>query len=142
MRATASLRLGVGDRGMGHSLLVLTAPGRQRFANPMQGLADPGDVAVAEDRPNTVDEAIAILGHLNGKPAHHGLSRGKFDGRRHATASRAFARAGQRDQALLYLRKAFDEGFHDRKKLQGEQDFAMLRTTIEFKQLIAEQKLE
>jgi tetratricopeptide (TPR) repeat protein len=56
--------------------------------------------------------------------------------------ARAFARAGQRDQALFYLRKAFDEGFHDRKKLQEEQDFAMLRTTVEFKQLIAEQKID
>ena len=55
--------------------------------------------------------------------------------------ARAFARAGQRDQALLYLRKAFDEGFHDRRKLNDERDFAMLRTTLEFKQLVAEQKL-
>ena len=55
--------------------------------------------------------------------------------------ARTFARAGLRDQALYYLRKAFDEGFHDRRKLQDEQDFAMLRTTLEFKQLIAEQKL-
>jgi tetratricopeptide (TPR) repeat protein len=56
--------------------------------------------------------------------------------------ARAFARAGQRDQALYYLRKAFDEGFHDRRKLKDEQDFAMLRTTLEFKQLMAEQKLD
>jgi tetratricopeptide (TPR) repeat protein len=56
--------------------------------------------------------------------------------------ARTFARAGQRDQALFYLRKAFDEGFHDRRKLKDEQDFAMLRTTLEFKQLIAEQKLD
>jgi tetratricopeptide (TPR) repeat protein len=56
--------------------------------------------------------------------------------------ARAFARAGQRDQALFYLRKAFDEGFHDRRKLKDEQDFAMLRTTLEFKQLMAEQKLD
>lgn len=56
--------------------------------------------------------------------------------------ARAFARAGQREQALYYLRKAFDEGFHDKRKLQGEQDFAMLRTTVEFKQLMAEQKLD
>jgi tetratricopeptide (TPR) repeat protein len=56
--------------------------------------------------------------------------------------ARAFARAGQRDQALFYLRKAFDEGFHDRRKLKEEQDFAMLRTTLEFKQLMAEQKLD
>jgi tetratricopeptide (TPR) repeat protein len=55
--------------------------------------------------------------------------------------ARTFARAGQRDQALYYLRKAFDEGFHDRRKLKDEQDFAMLRTTLEFKQLMAEQKL-
>ena len=56
--------------------------------------------------------------------------------------ARTFARAGQRDQALYYLRKAFDEGFHDRRKLKDEQDFAMLRTTLEFKQLLAEQKLD
>jgi tetratricopeptide (TPR) repeat protein len=56
--------------------------------------------------------------------------------------ARAFARAGQRDQALFYLRKAFDEGFHDRRKLKDEQDFSMLRTTLEFKQLLAEQKLD
>jgi tetratricopeptide (TPR) repeat protein len=55
--------------------------------------------------------------------------------------ARTFARAGQREQALFYLRKAFDEGFHDRRKLKDEQDFAMLRTTLEFKQLLAEQKL-
>ena len=56
--------------------------------------------------------------------------------------ARTFARAGQRDQALFYLRKAFNEGFHDSRKLKGEQDFALLRTTLEFKQLIAEQKLD
>jgi tetratricopeptide (TPR) repeat protein len=56
--------------------------------------------------------------------------------------ARTFARAGNHEQALLYLRKAFGEGFHDRRKLNGEQDFAMLRTTLEFKQLMAEQKLD
>jgi tetratricopeptide (TPR) repeat protein len=56
--------------------------------------------------------------------------------------ARAFARAGQREQALMYLRKAFNEGFHDSRKLNDERDFAMLRTTLEFKQLVAEQKLD
>jgi tetratricopeptide (TPR) repeat protein len=55
--------------------------------------------------------------------------------------ARAFARAGQHEQALIYLRKAFDEGFHDRRRLNDEQDFAMLRTTMEFKQLMAAQRL-
>jgi tetratricopeptide (TPR) repeat protein len=56
--------------------------------------------------------------------------------------ARTYARAGNHEQALQYLRKAFNEGFHDRRKLQGEQDFAMLRTTLEFKQLMAEQRLD
>jgi tetratricopeptide (TPR) repeat protein len=55
--------------------------------------------------------------------------------------ARTFARAGQTDQALVYLRKAFNEGFNDSRRLKDEQDFAMLRTTLEFKQLIAAQKL-
>ena len=55
--------------------------------------------------------------------------------------ARAFARAGQHEQALIYLRKALEEGFHDRRKLADEQDFAMLRTTLEFKQLMAQQAL-
>jgi hypothetical protein len=32
----------------------------------MQGLADAGHVAVAEDRPDAFDEALAILSCLNG----------------------------------------------------------------------------
>ena len=56
----------------------------------------------------------------------------------HYYMARTFARAGQHAQALLYLRKAIDEGFRDRHKLDGEQDFATLRTTLEFKQLMAE----
>ena len=56
--------------------------------------------------------------------------------------ARAFARAGDHARALEYLQRALDEGFHDRHKLEGEQDFAMLRTTLEFKQLMAQQKIE
>ncbi len=55
--------------------------------------------------------------------------------------ARAFARAGQHEQALIYLRKAIEEGFHDRRKLADEQDFSMLRTTLEYKQLMAQQAL-
>ena len=65
--------LGVGDRGMRHRLLVLAAPGRQRVADAVQRLADAGDVAVAEDRPDALDEALAVLGHLHAQPAHHRL---------------------------------------------------------------------
>ena len=103
MRPAAPLGLGVGDGGMGHGLLVLAAPGRQRVADAVQRLADAGDVAVAEDRPDALDEALALLGHLHAQPAHHRLRRGQPDRSAHrfpplcpsahATASRAAARA-------------------------------------------------
>jgi tetratricopeptide (TPR) repeat protein len=60
----------------------------------------------------------------------------------HYYLARTYARAGQQAQALEYLRKAIDEGFRDKRKLDGEQDFASLRTTLEFKQLMAERILE
>lgn len=60
----------------------------------------------------------------------------------HYYLARTFARAGQQAEALAYLRKAFEEGFHDRRRLDGEQDFSMLRTTLEFKQLMAQQQIQ
>ena len=47
-----------------------------------------------------------------------------------------FASAGQKEQALVYLRKALDEGFRDRKRLNEDKDFATLRSTPEFQQLM------
>ena len=52
-----------------------------------------------------------------------------------------FAQAGNLNQALEYLRKAFDEGFKDRNKLMEEAAFARLRQTAQFAQLMAEEKL-
>ncbi len=77
MRLPAPLGLGIGDRGMGHGLLVLATPGRQRVANAVQGLADAGDVAVAEDRPHAFDEALALFGHLHREPLDHRLRGGQ-----------------------------------------------------------------
>ena len=99
MGAAAAPGLGVGDGGMGHGLLVLAAPGGERLADAVQRLADAGDVAVAEDRPDALDEAPAVLGRLHAQPAHHRLRRGqpdrchRFPHVLHATASRAAARA-------------------------------------------------
>jgi tetratricopeptide (TPR) repeat protein len=47
-----------------------------------------------------------------------------------------YARAGKQDKALIYLRKAMDEGFRDRKRLIEDKDFATLRTTPEFQHLM------
>lgn len=51
-----------------------------------------------------------------------------------------FAQAGNLNQALEYLRKAFDEGFKDRNKVMEEKAFAQLRQTAQFAQLMAEEK--
>jgi tetratricopeptide (TPR) repeat protein len=55
--------------------------------------------------------------------------------------AQTFASAGKQDQALLYLRKAMDEGFKDRKRLIEDKDFAVLRTTPEFQQLLDQENL-
>jgi tetratricopeptide (TPR) repeat protein len=52
-----------------------------------------------------------------------------------------FARVGKQEQALTYLRKAMDEGFNDRKRLDEDKDFASIRTTTEFQQLLAQENL-
>jgi tetratricopeptide (TPR) repeat protein len=50
-----------------------------------------------------------------------------------------FARAGDTDHAIEYLRKALAEGFSDRKRVMRDNDFASLRKTAAFAQLM-EQK--
>lgn len=52
-----------------------------------------------------------------------------------------FAEAGNQPRALEYLRKALDDGFHDRNQLMQDTDFAKLRQTSEFAQLMAEEKM-
>jgi tetratricopeptide (TPR) repeat protein len=55
--------------------------------------------------------------------------------------AQTFASAGKEEQAIIYLRKAMDEGFKDRKRLIEDKDFAVLRTTPKFQQLLAEENL-
>ena len=52
-----------------------------------------------------------------------------------------YARVGKQEQALIYLRKAMDEGFKDRKRLDEDKDFATLRTTPEFQHLLDQENL-
>jgi tetratricopeptide (TPR) repeat protein len=52
-----------------------------------------------------------------------------------------FASAGKQEQALFYLRKAMDEGFKDRKRLDEDKDFATLRTTPQFQELLDQENL-
>jgi len=52
-----------------------------------------------------------------------------------------YARVGQQALALISLRKAMDEGFKDRKRLDEDKDFATLRTTPEFQHLLDQENL-
>jgi tetratricopeptide (TPR) repeat protein len=49
-----------------------------------------------------------------------------------------FARAGLKDRALDALRKSLSEGFRDRRRLLEDRDFAALRTTPAFSELMKE----
>jgi Flp pilus assembly protein TadD len=54
--------------------------------------------------------------------------------------ARGCVRAGMSDCAIQYLRMALNEGFTNPKKIQADIEFAGLRGTPAFQQLIAEQK--
>jgi tetratricopeptide (TPR) repeat protein len=53
--------------------------------------------------------------------------------------AKTYATQGKMDEALSYLRKALEAGFRDRKQLMKDKEFASLRATPEFHQLMIEQ---
>lgn len=55
----------------------------------------------------------------------------------HYFLAQGYAKKGQNDRALLYIRKALEEGWKDRKKLEEDPAFASLKDLPEFKQLLA-----
>lgn len=60
----------------------------------------------------------------------------------HFYLARTYAKAGANDRALMYLRKALEEGFKEKDKIFGGPEFAAMREMDEFKILMAtEQKV-
>ncbi len=55
----------------------------------------------------------------------------------HYFMAKSYAQAGQQERALLYIRKALEEGFTERRKFMEDAEFASLRSLPEFQQLIA-----
>jgi tetratricopeptide (TPR) repeat protein len=53
--------------------------------------------------------------------------------------AKTYATAGKMEEAIGYLRKALQAGFRDRKQLMKDKEFAVLRSTKEFRQLMQEQ---
>lgn len=54
------------------------------------------------------------------------------------TFAEIYAHANMKTQAIFYLQKALDEGFHDRQKLQQDQQLASLHGDPAFEQMVAE----
>jgi len=55
----------------------------------------------------------------------------------HYYVAKLYAKNGRNELAMQYLRKALEEGFKDKDKLAKDPEFAPLRDTDEFKQLLA-----
>jgi tetratricopeptide (TPR) repeat protein len=60
----------------------------------------------------------------------------------HYIIAKTYAKAGENERALMYIRKALEEGFKDRQKFRTDPEFASLQENSEFKQMLAtEQKV-
>jgi tetratricopeptide (TPR) repeat protein len=55
----------------------------------------------------------------------------------HYYLAKTYAGAGNTARAIQYIRMALEEGFKERKKLMEEPEFAKIRETAEFKELMA-----
>jgi tetratricopeptide (TPR) repeat protein len=65
------------------------------------------------------------------------MDRGVTDkARYHFEMARLYAGTGKNDLALQYLRKALEEGFKEKDKLDQAKEFALLRETQEYKDLM------
>jgi tetratricopeptide (TPR) repeat protein len=56
----------------------------------------------------------------------------------HLYMAKMYAKTGANERALIYLRKALEEGLKDRQKIPGIPEFAALKTNPAFVQLLAE----
>ncbi len=68
--------LGVCNGGMGHALLVMTAPGREIIPDAMQCLAHSGNIAMTENRPASAKKRHTVLVLLFAQIPHHRLGGG------------------------------------------------------------------
>lgn len=74
----------------------------------------------------------------NGAVGTRMLDRGVTDrARYHFELARLYAGTGKNELALQYLRKALEEGFREKDKLLQVKEFATLKDTQEFKDLMA-----
>lgn len=88
-------------------------------------------------------QAVALDPHaLDHNPAHdvQAPAKAQSAGEMHYHMAMTYAQAGSRVLALDYLRQAIGEGFRDRNRLLHDKQFADLRTTEGFLQLVDDLK--
>lgn len=88
-------------------------------------------------------QAVSLDPHaLDHNPAHdmQAPAKAQSAGEMHYHMAMTYAQAGSRQMALDYLRKAIGEGFRDRNRLLHEKEFADLRTTEVFLQMVDDLK--
>ena len=56
--------------------------------------------------------------------------------------AQTFAALGKEEEALLYLRKAMDDGFNDRKRLEADKEFSLLRNKPKFRELLTQENMD
>jgi tetratricopeptide (TPR) repeat protein len=86
-------------------------------------------------------QALSLDSDVFERKSSHGIllqertytERAKF----HYYVAKMYAKSGQNERALLYIRKALEEGFKERSKFMEDPEFQGLRDIEEFKELMA-----
>lgn len=119
-------------KSMPRSATVYNNLGAAYFA---QGKFDRG--AAAYRSAFSIDPAVFSTASYQGIAA---LGSAQQQAEQNYCLAELFARAGMMDRAVQYLRKAMDEGFDDHKRLKNDRNFAALRKTAAYAQLMQEMK--
>jgi tetratricopeptide (TPR) repeat protein len=94
-----------------------------------------------KDAAEAYDKALSLDPEVFERRSTHGIllqersvqERAKF----HFYMAKTYAKAGAVERALLYIRKALEEGFKERAKFKEDPEFAKLQELPEFQQLMA-----
>jgi tetratricopeptide (TPR) repeat protein len=95
-------------------------PGMEAYAKALAlnpNIFDPGQIQIVQET-TTRRQLVAVNYYL----------------------AKTYATAGKLQESISYLRKALEAGFHDQKQLMKDKEFATLRATPEFHQLMLEQR--
>jgi tetratricopeptide (TPR) repeat protein len=93
------------------------------------------DASIAYEKALSLDPNVFDTHNTTGVllQEHSVEERAKF----HFYLAKTYAKMGDSEHALQYMRKCIEEGFKDRKKFTEEPEFAKIKDMPEFKELLA-----